>query len=298
MANGFTRASRRKFIRRKRRQNTRRKRYYRRNRSSKAQANQLAQLSKKVTNLNRKMLTKRNYFNYYNEGRLSLPSTIGTSLAGYGYSIFRLHPHTTQWDQCLDAPTDPQKQDDTWNLHRGRSHIRINIGTEATNPIEFHVYIVSVKRKYRDLTYANYGTDLQGFYNPAITGTVPTPDAIGFYPFNAFSSGQVFVSRIFEVKKRWSFTLGQVAYGNQSPAIRNMRDTVRNLYWSEKYGGKTGSKMTRGSGQPIEDALDAASRVVPRKDWTFCLIITNNGFNDLELAEVQYTNLFTLSTDD
>lgn len=298
MAYGFTSASRRRLNRRKRRQNTRRRRYYQRNRSSKAQASQLAKISKRVSTLKRKVLSKRNYFNYYNEGRLSIPNTIGTSLAGYGYTIFRIHPQTTQWDACLDLPTDPQKQDDTWHLHRSQSHIRVNIASESTNPVECHVYIVQIKKKYRDLVYANYGTDLTGFYNPAITGTTATPDAIGFYPFNGFSSGQVFLSNIFDIKKRWNFTLGQVAYGNQSPAIRNMRDTVRNLTYTHKYGGKTGSKLTRGSGQPIKTALEAATRVLTRDNWTFCLIVTNNGFNDLELCEVQYTNLYTLSTDD
>ncbi len=298
MPYGRTRASFRRSIRRRRRTNQRRKRYYIRNRRSKAQAMQLSRLSKRVSTLGRKINTQRNYFNYYNEARISLPNIIGTSLAGYGYSIFRIHPHTTQWDQCLDKPTPAQQEADTWNLHRSRSHIRINIGTEATNPIEFNVYIVSVKRKFRDLTYANYGTDLSQIYNPAVTPATPNPDAIGFFPFNAFSSGQVFLSRIFEIKKRWRFTLGQVGYGNQAPPVRNIRDTVRNLYWTERYGGRTGSKMTRGSGLPIDDALAATNRVVPRHDWTFCLIVTNNGFNDLELAEVQYTNLYTLSTSD
>lgn len=291
MPNARTRRRNRRF---KRRQT----RAYLRNRGSKSQALQISRLATKVNRLDYKLAKRGNYFTYYNAGRQNIPAVISpTSLAGYGFNIFRLSPNTTTWTPALNQPTDPQKLDDEWRLRKTRTQMRIDIGNETDSPIFFNVFVVKVKKNMRDMIYANYGNDLSGFFNPQIAGT-PLPTDSNYNPFACYSSGLTNLNtKIFSIKKSWKFHLGQVGYGSSQPAVRNIRDTVRDLYFTQSYGGKKGLKLARGTGEVI-DGLDTANKTVNRSAWTFCLIISNNGANDLGLPEVRFTNLHTISTGD
>lgn len=278
------------------RKNRKKNRAIIRNRSAKSQAYQIVSLNKRVMRLKNSLSDKGNYFTYYNEGRQSLPAITGTSIAGYGYSIFRMHPRPTTWEACLNRPTSAQLTSDKWRLRKTFSQIRISVGNELA-PISYSVFIIKVRPSMRQMAYENWGTDLENFYNPALPGT-STPDAIAFNPINTFDSGFTCLNEhAFKVVKAYHFDLGQYAYGSQTPGIRNMANTVKNIRFTQHYGGKRGLLLERSAGE-VEDGLATSNRTVNQRAWTFCLIVTNNASNDLQSPVVEYTNLHTLSTDD
>ena len=266
------------------------------NRSAKSQAYQIVALNKKVARINNKISGAGNYFHYYNEGLQSIPAIVGSSFAGYGYNVIPLHPDCTSWHQCLNMPTQAQMTSDKWRLRKTYSQIRITVGNELA-PISYSVFIVRVRPSMRQMAYENWGPDLNGFYTPTIAGT-PSPDAIAFNPLNTFDSGLVCINtHVFKLIKSYHFDLGQEGYGSQTPAVRNVGDTVRNIKFSQRYGGKNGLLLGRSSGE-IVDGLETSIKTLNQRAWTFCIIVTNNASNDLQSPQVQYTNLHTLSCDD
>lgn len=281
-------------VRRRKKRAGRRKRAYLRNRSATSQALQINRLSGKILRIQNR-LNVGNRFNYYNDGRKNVPHT--TSVMGYGYTVLRIHPHTSSWLKCLDQPTGAQMTDDEWRLHKSQCHFRFEIASENTNPIEFTAFVVQVRRAYRDIVYYNWGADLEGMFSPTIPGT-QTPVSTNFAPFNTFDSGQVFINqKIFKVLKAKKFTLGEVGYGTSAPPVRNIGDTVHHMYWTQRYGGKRGLKLGRPSGE-IDDALDASNKTINRNCWTWLLIVNNDNILDAGTPLVKYTCLHTLSTSD
>lgn len=280
-----------RFVRRRKKFNRRRKKAYLNNRSAKSQALQLSRLSGKINRLENKLANSSGYFHYYNVGRQPIPGEPGPTT--FGYNCFRLHPNATNWLRCLDRVNDAELMSDTWMLHKSQMQLRISIADEASNPIEFSVFIVKVKKDFRDIMYGNYGTNLQNMFSPNIPGT-ETPTDVSFLPFNAFSSGQVFLHpRVFTVLKRWQFTLGQVTYGNQGHYTNTLRDTYRNLSWSHRYG-KRGVKLARQS-ESIHEAITQAEKYMNRASWVHVLVVSNNSLIDIANPELEYTTIHHLS---
>lgn len=284
----------RRFVRRRRRRANRRKRAYLRNRSATSQALQLSRLSGKINRLSNRF-NIGNRFNYYNDGSKDVPEY--TSVSGYGYTIVRIHPQTTTWLKCLDQPTGAQLTDDEWRLHKTQCHFRFEIGRENTAPIEFTIFILQVRPNFRDVAYYNWGVDLQGMFAPTIPGS-ETPVSTNFSPFNSFSSGQTFINqKIFKVLKAQKFVIGEVGYGTASPAVRNIGDTCKHVYWTQRYGGKRGLKLGRATGE-IDDALDISNKTLNRNAWTFMLAVSNDNALDQGSPIMRYTCMHTLSTTD
>ncbi len=278
----------------------RRKRAYMRNRGARSQALQLSRLSGKVARIQGQLNAGANRFFYYNDGKVSLPDPDTLSIAtGYGYTIFRIHPHTTAWNPCLDQPSQAQLDSDKWTLHSTKSQMRFEIGSENSSPIEVSVFILQIRKQFRDVAYYNWGADLRtpGFLAPNIADTGDTNDT-AFNPFNTFSTGQVFLNRkIFKVLRSRKFTIGEVGYGTSAPAVRNIGNTVKHMSYFHKYGGKRGIKLTR-SNAPITTALAQNNKTVDRDAWTWCLVVTNNSALDAGSPLVRYTNVHKLTTDD
>lgn len=281
---------------RNRRRNRRRTNRYRRNRSSKRQAYQLARLDKRLSSLKYRFQTRGNSFTYYNEYRVDIPQ-ITAALGSYGYSVLRIHPKTagtSPWQPCLDQATQAQLSMDDWRLYSTISKFRISIGDEETNPIRFTAAIVQVKPDMRDITYYTLGSDLQGAFAPTIA-TNNTPNDVEFNPFRISANGMVFWNRkIFKILWKKEFTLGQVGYGSNSPAVRNIRDTVRDFTFKMNYG-KYGTKLSR-SQPDVDQALAVSEKTVNRRSWTYLIVISNDNVADFSAGNLEMTNVHYLRT--
>lgn len=287
---------RRTYRKRQARKNRKKTKAIIRNRSSKDQAFQIVALNKKVMRLNNRVTGRGNYFNYYNEFYQTIPGISGSSVAGYGYNVIPFHPDCTTWNRCLNEPTASQLTDDRWRLHRTYTQMRFDVGTELA-PIDYTVFIVKVKPNMRQMAYENWGPDLSGFFAPTIAAT-PTPDAIAFNPINTFDSGLVCINQhVFKVIKQYRFTLGQEGYGSQTPAVRNIRDTVKHIRFTTNYGGRRGITLTRSTGEVV-DGLQTSIRTLNQRARVFCIVVTNNATIDLQTPQVSVTNLHTLSSND
>lgn len=265
---------------RPRRQNKKKKRSYFKNRSSTGQASQLVKLDKRLTKLSQKVALNRDWFDYYNYYyRMAAPEIVGPSNT-YGYTVIPVLD-TTSMEQCFDTPTQADLDIDEWTYHGSKIHLRISIGTENTNPIQYTTYLVQLRKDARATAIHNWGNKLDRFFNPSIPGTgVPTSTQAN--PIMTFSQGQTFINKnVFKVLAVRHANLGEVAYGSNANPVRNIGDTVRDYYFSVKKKVKLGRSQ-----ESIETALDNSLSAINRDAQTFIIIVNNDNQIDAGYGQV------------
>ncbi len=282
------RRSTKSFFRKKNKRRT--GRYYRR-KSSRAQAGQLVRLDKRLTKLSKKVAFNRDFFNYYNF-HLNVPLPQFTDATNtYGYSCIPvLDTASGNFSTCFDEPTRADLDIDTWTYHGSKVHLRIDIDTENTSPIEVTVFLVSIRPEFYSTAISNWGNKLQNFMAPALPDS-ETPTSSSPNPIMCFSTGQTFINqRVFKVHRMNRKNIGEVGYGSSSPAVRNIGDTVMNL----DYRIKKNVKLAR-SQNDIVDALTDTNGAINRRAQTFIIMVTDNSAFEAGLLKATATVLHTFS---
>lgn len=256
---------------------------------SRAQADQIVKLQKKVYHINKEIALDRQYFNYYNETTQSVPQNITTT--GYGYNCIPVL-NTTRMAKAFDLPSQADLAQDTWVYHGSRINGRIQIDDENTAPIRITVFLVELRKDTREASLYNWGTDLQNMYAPAIAGTT-TPDNNNPNPIMVFSAGTgtVFLNnKVFKILGQKTKDIGEVGYGTGAPPVRNIQNTRMDF----SFRVKKNVKLSR-SQPAIIDALETSRSVINRNAQTFILVVSNNSSLDLGSPDCSVTALHTFS---
>lgn len=275
----------------------RRKSTFTSNKSAKSQASQIYNNSKQINKLYKKIRNDgRDYFNYYNNYSEAIPKNTGTSSLGYGYTMLRM-VNTSNWQPCLDIPSDEQTASGQWKLLKSQIQLRIELAENYYDPAKFTVIHFKIKPHMYDIATRNWGSSLNDFFTPALPGSA-TPVSINPNPIFVGITGQTWINKsYFQILNIDTFMLG--ARQMSSPpapegpnTTHNLSDSVRELYYKQSYG-KNGCKLFRGR-PDIQEALDTSSTALNRDAQTYILIVADTVSS--EPALVTASVLHTLCT--
>lgn len=280
--------SRKRFFRRKAKR--RQRRYFRR-KGARSQAGQLVKLDKRLTKLTKTVALNRDFFNYYNF-QLNHPVPAETDATNtYGYTCIPiLDTASGNFSTCFDEPTRADLDIDQWMYHGSKVHLRIDMGSENTTPVEVTTYLVTIRPQYFATAVANWGNKLQNMMAPALPDS-ETPTSSSPNPIMCFSYGQTFINtRVFKVHKVHRKNIGEVGYGSASVPVRNISDTVINI----DYNIRKRVLLAR-SQNDIHDALTETNGAINRRAQTYIIIVSNNSALDAGLLQANATMLHTFS---
>lgn len=277
-----------------------RKQVYRK-RGSRAQAYQIARLSKAISRNTRKIAANRTYFQLYDKGAYDVPQYVNPSTRR-GYSVIKM----LDFERAEPVFALDTLQDEVIKVKHHKTVMKMRItppSTDYASPVRFTVLHVRLRANVRDQAILNWGNGLAQIYNPA-DPTSSTPGSTFPNPWvetsTGGSPGTVFVNnKVFNVLSRRTFTLTAEATFGYDPStgdpipMAQFSPTVKYLTFSDNKNYSL-TAMQYGWFEAMTSTPDA-NKQIPRTAQSYVIIIPDCENTPSFEAEVQFERIHYMS---